>query len=399
VLAILEVLAVALAAMTASAVGCTDWNAFSSTYEGPGVCATYVVGGDTHSCVRKSNGSLQCWGDNRYGQLGVGDTTSRPAPTHVPISDVSKVFLPTGNGEITADLANFSCAITTDNALLCWGDNRSTQFGAAPDRVLSPAKVAVLSGSPSYVAIGGGYMCVLDASGSVACLGSNASGQLGVDGPQNRPTPVQVEGLVADKLLAGVSHTCARRPDGTMLCWGSNVFGQLGTGDSVSRSKPLEVTALAGRVARLATGANHTCAQTPEGELWCWGDNRYGQLGLGDRANRSSPAKLPGALDASSKVFAGGGHSCAIHADGSFWCWGDNRSGQLGVGDTDPRLAPTQVTTLGNGVAAAYTGGAHTCVLKTDASVWCWGNNQYGQLGVDVGPQTSLPVRVIPPCQ
>src|SRR5262249_8052727 len=151
-----------------------------------------------------------------------------------------------------------------------------------------------------------------DASGSVSCLGSNAAGQLGVDGTQNRSTPAPVAGLVADKLLAGASHTCARRVDGTMLCWGSNQFGQLGTGGTASRSKPLEVTALAGKVAHLATGANHTCAQTPEGELWCWGDNRYGQLGLGDRVQRTAPVKLGGVLDASAKVFCGGGHSCAI---------------------------------------------------------------------------------------
>jgi alpha-tubulin suppressor-like RCC1 family protein len=380
--------------------GCTDWNAFSSTYDGPGVCATYVVGGDTHTCVRKSNGALSCWGDNRYGQLGLGDTVARPTPTHVPIAPVGKVFLPTGNGDITADLANFSCAITTDDNLLCWGDNRFTQFGAGAggDRVLSPNRLA-FSGSLSFVAMGGGFSCILDAKGAVSCLGDDASGQLGVDGPQNYSSPTVVAGLNADKLVAGASHTCARRTDGTMLCWGSNAFGQLGTGDSVSRSKPMEVTALAGRVAHLATGANHTCGQTPEGELWCWGDNRYGQLGLGDRTSRPSPVKLAGALDPSAKVFTGGGHSCAIHTDGTFWCWGDNRSGQLGLGDNEPRLVPTKVDALGNGVAAAYTGGAHTCVLKTDASVWCWGNNQYGQLGVAIGPSASTPAQVLPPCQ
>jgi alpha-tubulin suppressor-like RCC1 family protein len=386
------------AALVAPLAACTDWSAFSATYEGAGVCTTYVVGGDTHSCARKSNGSLQCWGDNRFGQLGLGDTSPRATPTHVPIDGVSKIFLPTGNGDITADLANFSCAITTSNALFCWGDNRWTQFGTAQNPVLSPLQVAAPE-NLSHGAIGGGFVCTLDASGAVACAGNDASGQLGVDGPQNHATPVVVQGLVADKLVAGANHTCARRPDATMLCWGSNVFGQLGTGDTVSRATPSGVKDLAGRVARLATGANHTCAQTPEGELWCWGDNRYGQLGTGDRTNRASPTKLAGPLDASSKVFAGGGHSCAIHADGSFWCWGDNRSGQIGVGDNDAHLLPVEVTALGHDVSAAYAAGAHTCVLKADASVWCWGSNQYGQLGANVGPQSSTPVRVLPPCQ
>jgi alpha-tubulin suppressor-like RCC1 family protein len=110
------------------------------------------------------------------------------------------------------------------------------------------------------------------------------------------------------------------------------------------------------------------------------------------------PTKVAGDLDASAKVFAGGSHSCAIHADGSFWCWGDNRSGQLGVGDTAPRLVPTKVDSLGNDVVAAYAGGAHTCVVRADGSVWCWGNNQYGQLGVATGSTSAVPVRVVPPC-
>jgi alpha-tubulin suppressor-like RCC1 family protein len=184
-----------------------------------------------------------------------------------------------------------------------------------------------------------------------------------------------------------------------MLCWGANDYGQLGDGTTTSRPTPGEVTALAGRVAHLAAGASHSCAQTPEGELYCWGDNRYGQLGTGDRTNQPLPKKVVGSADASAKVFAGGAHSCAIHADGSFWCWGDNRSGQLGVGDTEPRLTATRVDALGSDVTAAYAGGAHTCVLRTDGSVWCWGNNQYGQLGVAVGSKATSPVRVIPPCQ
>jgi alpha-tubulin suppressor-like RCC1 family protein len=222
---------------------------------------------------------------------------------------------------------------------------------------------------------------------------------VGVPGPTNQSKPVVVQGLVVDKIVTGGSHTCARRPDATMLCWGANEYGQLGSGDRASSSRPVEVTALASRVARLAAGANHTCAQTPEGDLYCWGDNRYGQLGTGDRTNQLLPKKVAGTADASAKVFAGGGHSCATHADGSFWCWGDNRSGQLGLGDTQPRLSATRIDALGNDVVAAYAGGAHTCALKTDGSVWCWGNNQYNQLGVAVGSKATKPAMVMPPCQ
>jgi alpha-tubulin suppressor-like RCC1 family protein len=386
------------AVVLTTVLGCTDWNALSEQYAGAGVCVTYVVAGDTHTCVRRSNGSLQCWGDNRYGELGSGDTKAAPTPRTVPIDGVAKIFLPMGQGDITADAAEFSCAITTANALFCWGDNRWGQFGAGSDRVLSPLSVSVPQ-SLSHASMGAGHICTLGADNSLACFGNNAFGQVGVDGPNNQPKPLVIPGLVVDKIATGANHTCARRPDATMLCWGQNTYGQLGDGTTASRSKPVEVSALTGQVAHLAAGANHTCAQTAPGDLYCWGDNRYGQLGTGDRTSQLVPTRVSGTADASAKVFAGGEHSCAIHADGSFWCWGDNRSGQLGVGDTEPRLSATRVDTLGNDVTAAYAGGAHTCVLRTDGSVWCWGNNQYGQLGVAIASKATTPIRVIPPCQ
>jgi serine/threonine-protein kinase len=363
-----------------------------------GVCATYVVAGDTHTCIRLSDGSLRCWGDNRYGQLGTGDTAPSPTARTVPLESVSKIFLPVGQGDLTLDVADFSCAVTTTNALYCWGDNRWGAFGPLGDRALSPVEVRV-PGTLSHASVGAGHVCALAADGSIACFGNDASGQVGRDGPKSQPVPFVVPGLVADKIVTGGSHTCARRPDGTMLCWGANDYGQLGNGSTTATAQPTEVLALAKRVVRLAAGANHTCAQTSEGELHCWGDNRYGQLGTGDRTRTLEPKKVSGTADAASKVFAGGGHSCAIHADGSFWCWGDNRSGQLGTGDIEPRLTATRVDALGNDVAAANAGGAHTCVVKTDGSVWCWGNNQYGQVGAGVGSKATSPVRIVVPCR
>src|SRR5262249_45889770 len=120
-----------------------------------------------------SNGSLACWGDNRFGQLGTGDTTAHTTPTHVPISNVAKIFLPMGSGDITTDLADFSCAITTDNSFSCWGDNRWMQFGVAQGQVLSPTSVAVPP-NLSHAAVGAGHICTLDASGGIACFGNDA---------------------------------------------------------------------------------------------------------------------------------------------------------------------------------------------------------------------------------
>jgi len=378
--------------------GCTDWEALSVDYDGPGVCPVYVVTGDTHSCVRKSNGALRCWGDNRFGQLGTGDANPRAVPTRSAQENVAKIYVPMGTGDITANAAASTCAITTDDGVVCWGDNRTQIVRGEAQTLLLPTLVPDAPDAPSEAALGAGFLCLLDGDGTVSCGGKNAVGQAG-----HPPEPVvpisRVAGISADKLVAGANHTCVRTPDASMWCWGGNDFGQLGLGDTTSRSVPTEIVPLHGRVAHVAAGSNHTCAQTPEGALLCWGDNRFGQLGTGSTTPSLVPVAVMTDASAATKVFTGGAHTCVIRSDGTFACWGDNRSGQLGLGDSDPRSVPTPVTALGNGVASASTGGAHTCVVKSDGSVWCWGNNQFAQLGVPVGREALMPAQVSPPCQ
>ena len=141
-----HVVHVVLAALALSA--CHDWSALSTSWEGEGVCVTYVVAGPTHTCARMSSGALYCWGDNRFGQLGVGDTTAHQAPVRVAFGalGVSKVYLPSGDGELSADTGLFTCAITTDNALWCWGSNRFGQLGTGDTELRStPALVKGLT--------------------------------------------------------------------------------------------------------------------------------------------------------------------------------------------------------------------------------------------------------------
>jgi alpha-tubulin suppressor-like RCC1 family protein len=394
-----------LAAACALLGGCNDWSSLSTTFGGSSACPAFVVAGDTHTCARLADGSLSCWGDNRFGQLGTGDKQRRPAPTQVPFggAGVVKVFLPMGDGDITADQAVFTCAITTDSVMLCWGDNRSGQLGTGDtDPRLSPTQVSTIV-NVSKAANGAGQTCAQTGDGALYCWGRNGAGQLGTGDLVSRPTPTKIALPVAvDRLSAGAGFTCARGVDSSLFCFGANDHGQLGLGSTTPTPKPASVAPLAGQVTRVSTGAAHTCVFTADGLVWCWGDNREGQLGTGDQSPHTSPVKIdPSGLGAVTEILAGGSHTCALRVDGSLWCWGDNRFGQLGTGDTAPRLAPTPIApdVLGTQVAGAYAGGAHTCVVKVDGSVYCWGNNQYGQLGVDVGPIATSPVRVLPPCQ
>jgi alpha-tubulin suppressor-like RCC1 family protein len=372
--------------LVACVVACNDWESLSSTYSTESGCVAFVVAGDTHTCARMADGSVLCWGDNRFGQLGSGDK-EKHARAKVALGGLgaAKVFLPAGDGDISSDLAAFGCAITTDNALSCWGDNRFGQLGVGDTQArVTPARIDSLGAEVSKATNGAGHTCAQTTDGSLYCWGRNSAGQLGTGDAQPRLEPAKIEiPIVVDRLSAGAAFTCARGADGSLSCWGANEHGQLGIGSVAPQNKPTAVTALGTQVVRVSTGAAHTCVFTADG----------------DTNPRSSPVKVdPDGLGAVSQVFAGGSHTCAIRVDGSLWCWGDNRFGQLGTGDTDVRLAPVAVEALGTTVAAAYSGGAHTCAVKVDGSVWCWGSNQYGQLGVDVGPLSKVPVQVMPAC-
>jgi alpha-tubulin suppressor-like RCC1 family protein len=386
-------------------VSCTDWEKYSTDYDGPGVCVTYVVAGDTHTCVRKNNGGLACWGDNRFGQLGTGDLAKRTRPTRVDVGGVgvSRVYVPTGEGEIGNDFGANTCVITTDNAYWCWGDNRFGQLGLGSNESKSaPTQLGVLGTTAAKAALGAGHNCVEDAQGALFCWGRNQYGELG-DGTHDQqlaPKKIDLPGITIDKLQAGGGFTCARNADGALYCWGDNQLGQLGIGSNDAQSKPTPVTALGTRVDRLSTGARHTCAFTRDQKVYCWGDNRAGQLGVGDTNPRTSPAEVAG-LGAVLQVVTGGHHSCAVTNDGALYCWGDNRTGQLGTGDTNQRLKPERIApdTLGNGVSIAYAGAQHTCALLTTGAVYCWGSNEFGQLGVDVGSVATSPAQVFEACQ
>ena len=197
------------------------------------------------------------------------------------------------------------------------------------------------------------------------------------------------------EVATGDEHTCALRTDGSVWCWGYNLYGQLGQNpSSVSRSAvPMEVPSGGAVVTHIATGYNHTCAILVDKTLWCWGYNLYGQLGNGNNAMSVSipvqvhtHANQP--LERIAHVTAGENHTCALIDTGAVYCWGANIFGQLGDGTYTPHAYATEVPQLTSNVTVISAGRRHTCVLKTDGTVWCWGSNTYGQVGVEqVGNQ------------
>jgi alpha-tubulin suppressor-like RCC1 family protein len=189
---------------------------------------------------------------------------------------------------------------------------------------------------------------------------------------------------------AGLAQTCGTRTSGTLWCWGANGSGQLGLGDFVYRSSPTQAGA-ATDWKTVATGSYHTCGVRASGALWCWGYNTDGQVGNGASSNGvSSPVRVGTTTDWRT-ASAGGYHTCGVRTSGTLWCWGNDLSGQVGDGaPTNDKVVPTQV-----GAATEWKsvelGGYHTCGVRTSGTLWCWGSNGNGQLGIgmSVGSRTS----------
>lgn len=219
----------------------------------------------------------------------------------------------------------------------------------------------------------------------------DAGSDAGVDGGVDAGRPFGVE-----QVAAGFQHTCAVH-EGAMFCWGSNTSGELGTGDLLPRNSPTPIDAGTGWV-ELGVGYDATCALKADGTVWCWGDNTNGRLGQGPGGSRRVPGKviLPSAATALSMHFQ---HACVILSDASLRCWGMNTEGQLGLDDGFPGAGDQNlpVAVSGGGQWRAVSAGqGHTCGIRTDGSLWCWGRNGPPVLGLPAGSpgQIRQPTRV-----
>lgn len=242
--------------------------------------------------------------------------------------------------------------------------------------------------------------CVVTNTGTVKCWGGNDYGQLGEGVVLNasnsfKTTPVTVANLTGAKQVAmGYNHACAITQTGTVSCWGDNNNGQLGDGTQTSRLQATPVVGLAAKVTQLALSYQSSCALLENGNIQCWGSNSQGELAIGAATVRSiSPQTVTlGANLKAKRLVAGKHHLCAISQNDSLFCWGANDAGQLGLNDTVTRYQPTQISLAGS-VQQLEAGFAHTCVARTN-DVYCWGINNKGQLGNDSTTDSAVPVVV-----
>lgn len=239
------------------------------------------------------------------------------------------------------------------------------------------------------VAAGDAHTCIVR-NETVWCTGANAAGQLGI-GSFTRTTAF-AETLMAQarSVSAGGNTTCSIRFDDTLWCWGS-IDTSLDAANRVLRTNvhtPMQIPI--GLVKSVAVGPYHACALQIEGQLWCWGKNRFGQLGNNTTTDSALPVAIP--HHAFVAVTVGTDHTCAIDTQKSVWCWGVNAQHRLGLAGHKSRLVPTRVQKIS--ATAIEAGDAFTCVINTVKKLQCWGRNNYGQLGITSGKPRVAPTTV-----
>ena len=364
--------------------------------------ATAVSTGKWHTCAVVS-GSVDCWGDNTWGQLG--ESTGNNTDIYYPVAAGS---ISTATALSSGDY--FSCALLA-GTIDCWGDNSTDQLGTG--KIGSSQTPLTVSGSwatPSYVSVGGEHVCAIDSSdSSVWCWGRNNDGQLGNGSTTDSATPVKVM-LSSTQALTGVtqlssggSHSCALFQDnsgessGKVYCWGYNFYGQLGNGSTANSPYAVPVyssgTTVLEHVIQVSAGDYHTCAVIYGGAAECWGYNNDGQLGNNLTSNSSYPVQVrgnnnSGLLAGVTQVSAGEYFSCAV-AGGYAYCWGDNSYGQLGFDSANASSHYPMEVWAYNGTGLQFqqatsvsAGSDSACAVDSSGYAYCWGHNYFGQLGI-----------------
>jgi hypothetical protein len=347
-----------------------------------------ITAGSTHACALTHDGVIDCWGDNRFGQLGDGTTSDAERGLTRVRSDLRFVHVSAG--------ATHTCALTTEGALYCWGGDLSGVLGDAATTAicvgmpcaLTPTRVAA---GMRFDTISAGYEhdCALRA-GEAFCWGRSAEGQLGrpatgatCEGVPCSRTPVAVAGSARfSAISARGRHTCGivrHEPNDSAMCWGDNRNGQLGVARMIAQSdRPLPVE-IGVPVVSLSASGLRTCGVTTRGDAMCWG---RADLSIEDVLDGISPQLVHAPSGRRFiMVSAGGTHTCALADDHGVYCWEMDSLGDVHA----PTGAPDPVR-FDAAVAEVSVGGRHTCALA-GGRVHCWSGSPADSVAVAIGDQ------------
>jgi alpha-tubulin suppressor-like RCC1 family protein len=333
--------------------------------------ATQISAGRDDACARLASGNVWCWGSSGIGQLG---GATGPGPAQVPLGAETAIEVHVGGKQVCIRR-------TSDQAVECWGGNENFALGNTGGAVQGPTVVAGTAGSVQ-LSVGHHGSCILDASGNDLCWGANRAGEL-ASGGGDSATPVMIAGIPASMRVARTGQNgCAIDTGGDVRCWGQGASGQVGDGNFIAQSTPSAVVdSGAVDVQNVPFGA---WVQHGDGTLSAWGivsiDGEQWQLGTARASTLTGVTQLS----------AGYSHTCAL-VGGNPICWGRNDSGELGRGTIGRALTLVDVP-LTNVDRLSIVD--RTVCARSSLKLYCWGLGANAQLGNGVGQSSMTPLEV-----
>ena len=349
--------------------------------------AQKIAGGTGNNLYLCSNGTVESWGSNIYGELGNGVNGGGQQQT-VPV----KVSFLTDIIDIAVG-GNVSFALKNDGTVWAWGANYYGQLGNGNNTDSNvPVKVNLLNGIIA-ISVKSSHCLALKNDGTVWSWGNNNAGQLGNGSKVNTNIPLQIitlNGIIA--IAAGGNHSFAIKNDGTVWAWGRNSQGQLGMGTFTEwYLTPVQVSALT-NITAISLLDHSSLALKGDGTMLSWGDNTYGQLGIGSFTYSKVPVPIT-SLSGIKAIAGGFYHSIALKNDGTLQTWGSNSSGELGNGTYTNSNVPVQVSSLTR-VTSISGGISHSLAIKDNSTAMTWGGNGSGQLGIGSYTDSNVPMLV-----
>lgn len=378
----------------------------------------HLATGLDHSCAIRSNGDLFCWGSGTQGQLGndAGADAAQPTPTAsglkfraiaangsrtCGITDSGASYC-WGDGAQSPTLINptvqfreiaigskVTCGINDSGKVFCWGKNNSGAIGNGATDADEVAPVAIQSTETfRSLAAGAESVCGITTAGATYCWGANDKGQLGLGDTSMRSTPTWLNhGRDYVKIAATAQSFCGLTATGESFCWGSDEQEQLGNGASSGNKllpSVMDVSQVSGdfRFIQLLAGGWTSCGLTSQGNVYCAGAYSDGSLGYGSAT--TAPAPLPVAVPTSQKLRTltnGYDHQCGLNAQGKAYCWGINEWGQIGIGSSSAKEIYPRAVSLPGTFIQVVAGRNSTCGIRSDGAAYCWGSDEFGQLG------------------
>jgi alpha-tubulin suppressor-like RCC1 family protein len=284
--------------------------------------------------------------------------------------------------------------LTVSPGLWLWGLGYSGQLGKGTSVYTNPTPAQTSAGGTNWkqVSCGGYHTAAIKTNGELWTWGSGADGKLGLGNGYTRYTPAQVGTATNWKQVScGSYHTLAIKTDGTLWAWGNGSNGMLGLNSTTNRFAPVQV-GTATNWKQVTGGSSESAAIKTDGTLWTWGYNYYGQLGIGALGDKLTPVTTFLGGTNWKHVDAGVAHMVAVKTDGTLWTWGYNPNGALGINNTTIKNTPVTTFLGGTDWKEGSAGLYGTAGIKTDGTLWLWGSNSQGQLGISNTTQKNTPV-------